>query len=63
MKSMRGEYAKTLRSMGVRIRDMLVKIAQEPLPKALVDLLHRLAEREHVGNDKQSKNENPKTSK
>ena len=60
---MRGEYAKTLRSMGIRIRDMLVKIAQEPLPEPLADLLHRLVEREYVGNDKQSKNEKPQNVK
>jgi hypothetical protein len=58
---MSGEYAKTLKSMGIRIRDMLMKIGQEPLPKRLADLLHRLAEREPVKTDKPEK-QNPNSS-
>jgi hypothetical protein len=58
---MKGEYAKTLRSMGIRIRDMLMKIGQEPLPKGLNDRLHRLAEREQVKSDK-PESQHPKSS-
>jgi hypothetical protein len=58
---MRGEYAKTLTRMGIRLRDMLVKIGEEPLPKRLADLLHRLAEREHVKTDKPER-QNPNSS-
>ena len=43
---MRGEYAKILRSIGTRFRQMLMSIGEEPLPQRFTDLLRRLAQRE-----------------
>jgi hypothetical protein len=58
---MKGEYAKTLKSLGIRIRDLLKKIEQDPLPKGLDSRLHRLAKREQDKSD-QSESQNPKSS-
>jgi hypothetical protein len=60
-REMRGEHAKTLTRMGIRIRNILIKIGQEPLPKRLADLLHRLAEREH-GKTNKPERQNPNSS-